>query len=154
MQEVGFSIRHGTRLSEGKRAQILRQVHAGMSARQIVEQNQEQWLEAYMVTHSLEDRHAAMMQFMASGPPRDFYVVVNDVTRARDTLRKEQWRHHPDELCSLALWAHKNAADVLIIQFQKVLPGTADAAVVALRGELRYTVFTSLCFGFPHGCPP
>ena len=77
-----------------------------------MEQHQEQWLQSYMVTHSLEDRHAAMVQFMASGPPRDFFVVMQDAHNARKAMRQEQWKYHRDELCSIALWAQKNAADV------------------------------------------
>ncbi|CAL8461660.1 g1191 [Coccomyxa elongata] len=55
------------------------QVALGVPAHEIVKQNEDSHLHAYMARNGLTNREAALQSFMASQPERDYFLNANDV---------------------------------------------------------------------------
>ena len=110
-------------------------VHAGVPAQQIIEQHQEQWLQSFMGQHGLTDRAVARALLVASKPPRDYYLSKADVQNIERTVQETTWRRHPDQQCSLSLFAEAIGEDVLVHQLQEPVKGTPDAEFMAARSR-------------------
>ncbi len=102
----------------------------GVPAHEIVKQNEDSHLHAYMARNAFTNREAALQSCMASQPERDYFLNANDVQNIQRVVHAKQWRRHPNQQQSVELWVQAHAADVLLHQRQEPLPGTRDHAYV------------------------
>ena len=122
-------------LSAELKESVVRKLHAGVSAQQIIEQHQEQWLQSFMGQHGVTDRTAAREQLVRSKPPRDFYLSKPDVENLERAVQETTWRRHRNQQCSLSLLAEAIKHNALVHQVQEPIKGTPDAEFMAARSR-------------------
>lgn len=100
----------------------------GVPAQEIIKRNQDYHLHTYMASNGLSSKEAALESFMASKPPRDYFLNTDNVQNIQRAVHARQYRRHPNQQQSVDLWVKEHAADVLLHQRQEPLPGTPDYA--------------------------
>ena len=109
--------------------QILRNV----PPHQIVQQNQDAYLHAYMAREGLSDKDAAAKKFLTTQPEKDYFLTIDIVKNIQRTVQQREWRRHSNQQQSVELWVQENRADVLLHQRQEPLPGTPDHEFLAIQ---------------------
>lgn len=121
------------RISESLRIRIQIKLLQGLTNADIVQQNKDEFLTAFMAQQqfSITDRIAAAAKLAQSKPPKDYFLTSTDVANIRRGLDKRDWLFSNNPQESVVMWARQHSADVLYIDQQQPIPGTADHAFLA-----------------------
>lgn len=121
------------RISESLRLRVQIKILRGLATADIVQQNIEEFLDAYMSQQdgSVTDRILAAAQLAESKPPKDYFLNSTDVANIRRLLDKRDWLFSENPQENVVMWASQSKADVLYIEQQKPIPDTPDYAFLA-----------------------
>lgn len=102
----------------------------GLTNADIVQQNKDEFLEAFMAKQgsATTSRIEAAKQLAESRPPKDYFLTATDVANTRRGLDKRDFLFDNNPQKSVVMWAQQNDADVLYLQQQQLIEGTPDHA--------------------------
>lgn len=98
----------------------------GVPTKEIISQNHEKQIAAYMLLHNMDDRSAALSQMAEAGVGRDFDLSPQDVANIRMQADQQTWRRAANEQESVLRWAAQHGDDLLYVHEQKPIEGTPD----------------------------
>jgi hypothetical protein len=107
-----------------------------ISADDIVAQNHERYISEFSKGKVFASKEEELAAFLASGPPRGFYITTKTVYNVKKTHIDIEWKLHPDAQLSVQHWFYRlKPQDQLVLSLAKPIEGTPDHAQLQEHGH-------------------
>ena len=114
------------RISGELRNRIKWQVHLGIPARDILQQDRARLVDKYAAQHGIVQHEEALAALVEGEGSRDWLLSSKDIANIRMLAEREEWRFADNDQLSVRFWCQQNPGKVLYFHEQAPMEGTRD----------------------------